>query len=172
MTEPGSIGGGRRIGGRSGGMLRLLGGGALALALMAAAPSAWTQSAPVRPLPPAAGTAGPPTAPSAAEPAPPAATPAPPAVSQTAGTDTPGARQQTLTLKDLGANSPIRLLGIEGEGSLPFSVRRDEAVTGGEINLSFAYSPALIPDLSHLTVLLNNEVLGSIPLPKEKASGE
>ena len=37
-----------------------------------------------------------------------------------------------LTLKDLGANSPIRLIGVQGEGSLPFSVRRDEVVTGGK----------------------------------------
>jgi len=61
---------------------------------------------------------------------------------------------------------------VQGEGSLPFSVRKDEVVTGGKVDLSFAYSPALIPDLSHLTVLINGEVLGSIPLPKDKASGQ
>ncbi len=77
-----------------------------------------------------------------------------------------------LTLKDLGANSPIRLIGVQGEGSLPFSVRRDEVVTGGKIDLSFAYSPALIPELSHLTVLINGEVVGNIPLPKDKSSGQ
>ena len=76
-----------------------------------------------------------------------------------------------LTLKDLGANSPIRLIGVQGEGSLPFSVRRDEIVTGGKIDLTFAYSPALIPELSHLTVLINGEVVGNIPLPKDKSSG-
>lgn len=80
-------------------------------------------------------------------------------------------RQEVLSLKDLGANSPIRLLGVQGEGSLPFSVRRDEVVTGGKIDLSYAYSPALIPELSHLTVLLNGEVLGSLPLPKDTNSG-
>jgi cellulose synthase (UDP-forming) len=80
-------------------------------------------------------------------------------------------RTQVLTLRDLGANSPIRLIGVQGEGSLPFSVRRDEVATGGKIDLSFAYSPALIPELSHLTVLLNGEVLGSLPLPKEGNSG-
>ncbi len=81
-------------------------------------------------------------------------------------------RTQVLTLKDIGANSPIRLIGVQGEGSLPFSVRRDEVVTGGQMDLTFAYSPALIPELSHLTVLVNGEVVGSIPLPKEKASGQ
>jgi cellulose synthase (UDP-forming) len=91
---------------------------------------------------------------------------------QTASATVGTTRRQVLTLKDLGANSPIRLLGVQGEGSLPFSVRRDEVVTDGRIDVSFAYSPALIPELSHLTVLLNGEVLGSIPLPKDKASGQ
>jgi cellulose synthase (UDP-forming) len=97
-----------------------------------------------------------------------------------AGAGTPAAtaaptgttRTQTLTLKDIGANSPIRLIGVQGEGSLPFTVRRDEVVTGGKINLTFAYSPALIPELSHLTVLINGEVVGNIPLPKDKSSGD
>ncbi|HZT88803.1 MAG TPA: UDP-forming cellulose synthase catalytic subunit [Stellaceae bacterium] len=80
-------------------------------------------------------------------------------------------RTEVLSLKNLGANSPIRLLGVQGEGSLPFSVRRDELPTAAKIALQFAYSPALIPELSHLTVLLNGEVIGSIPLPKDKNSG-
>ncbi len=89
-----------------------------------------------------------------------------------AGAPNASTRTQTLTLKDLGANSPIRLIGVQGEGSLPFTVRRDEVVTGGKINLTFAYSPALIPELSHLTVLINGEVVGNIPLPKDKSSGD
>ena len=87
------------------------------------------------------------------------------------GAPTGSTRTQTLTLKDLGAASPIRLIGVQGEGSLPFSVRRDEVVTGGKMDLTFAYSPALIPELSHLTVLINGEVVGNIALPKETASG-
>jgi cellulose synthase (UDP-forming) len=96
----------------------------------------------------------------------PATTPGSPAAA------TGSTRTQVLTLKDLGANSPIRLIGVQGEGSLPFSVRRDEVVTGGKMDLTFAYSPALIPELSHLTVLINGEVVGNIPLPKDKASGQ
>jgi cellulose synthase (UDP-forming) len=106
---------------------------------------------------------GQPTAPGPAGVAPAGATP---------GAPTGSTRTQVLTLKDLGANSPIRLIGVQGEGSLPFSVRRDEIVTNGQMDLTFAYSPALIPELSHLTVLINGEVVGSIPLPKDKASGD
>jgi cellulose synthase (UDP-forming) len=91
-----------------------------------------------------------------------------------AGTTAPSGstRTQVLSLKDLGAYSPIRLIGVQGEGSLPFSVRRDEVAIGGKMNLTFAYSPALIPELSHLTVLINGEVVGNIPLPKDKSSGD
>jgi len=81
-------------------------------------------------------------------------------------------RTQELTLRDMGANSPIRLIGVQGEGSLPFTVRRDETATSAKIALTFAYSPALIPELSHLTVLMNGEVVGNIPLPKDKSSGD
>lgn len=96
-----------------------------------------------------------------------------PATGATATTAPGGStRTQVLTLKDLGANSPIRLIGVQGEGSLPFSVRRDELPVSGKMDLTFAYSPALIPELSHLTVLINGEVVGNIPLPKDKASGQ
>src|SRR5580704_13912098 len=95
-----------------------------------------------------------------------------PPAGATPGAPTGSTRTQVLTLKDLGANSPIRLIGVQGEGSLPFSVRRDEIVTNGQMDLTFAYSPALIPELSHLTVLINGEVVGNIPLPKDKASGQ
>ena len=97
---------------------------------------------------------------------------APPMTTGAAPSPAGSTRTEVLTLKDLGANSPIRLIGVQGEGSLPFSVRRDEVVTGGKIDLTFAYSPALIPELSHLTVLINGEVVGSLPLPKDKSSGE
>jgi cellulose synthase (UDP-forming) len=100
--------------------------------------------------------------------------PGPPGTAAAAGRPAGGGstRTQVLTLKDLGANSPIRLIGVQGEGSLPFTVRSDEIVTNGKIDLTFAYSPALIPELSHLTVLINGEVVGNIPLPKDKASGQ
>jgi cellulose synthase (UDP-forming) len=81
-------------------------------------------------------------------------------------------RRDIYSLRDLGAYSPIRLAGVQGETSLPLSIRRDEVVTAAKIVLSFAYSPALIPELSHLVVLLNGEVVGSVALPKEKHSAD
>jgi cellulose synthase (UDP-forming) len=123
----------------------------------AGAPAAGTTS----PAPLPGGTAG------GGAPGAPAGTEATASAASTGST-----RSLTLTLKDLGAFSPIRLIGVQGEGSLPFSVRRDEVVTDAKMDLTFAYSPALIPEISHLTVLMNGEVVGSIPLPKDKSSGQ
>jgi hypothetical protein len=79
-------------------------------------------------------------------------------------------RQQNLSFKQMGAYSPLKLRGVDGSQSLPFSVRLDEAVTRARLKLGFDYSPALLPELSHLKVLVNEEVVAVFPLPKDKAS--
>lgn len=72
-----------------------------------------------------------------------------------------------LTLKQLGADYPLNLRGIEGSNSVLFNVRTDEIVTDAQLNLSYTYSPALLADLSHINVIVNGEVAASIPVPKE-----
>ncbi|HWK44883.1 MAG TPA: UDP-forming cellulose synthase catalytic subunit [Stellaceae bacterium] len=83
----------------------------------------------------------------------------------------PNVNQEVFSFRDLGAQAPIRLLGVSGDASLPFSIRRDEVVTGAKVNLSFAYSPSLLPDLSQLVVLMNGEVVSTIMLARDKADG-
>jgi len=85
------------------------------------------------------------------------------------GTLVPGGRRQTLTFADLGAQDPLQLRGIEGINGVPFSVRNDEVVTGAVLHLIYSYSPALLPDLSQLNVLVNGEVAATLPLPHEQA---
>src|SRR5690606_24318772 len=81
--------------------------------------------------------------------------------------DTGGTRTDIVSLKDLGDQAPIRLQGVEDDATRTFSVRRDEVVTAAQVNLNMAYSPALIPELSHLHVFINNELIGSVQLLKE-----
>jgi len=82
-----------------------------------------------------------------------------------------GARRLRLTLKDMGINGGIRLAGVRGEVGIPFALRRDEVVTGATLTLNYAYSPSMLPDLSHLVVLVNDEVVRTIPLPRGTANG-
>lgn len=79
------------------------------------------------------------------------------------------ANTQTFTLRQLGAHYPMNLRGIEGIDSVNFDVRGDQVVTGARLQLDYTYSPALLPDLSQLNVLVNDEVAASLPLPAETA---
>jgi hypothetical protein len=80
-----------------------------------------------------------------------------------------GTRTYRITLKELGAQYPLNLEGVDGSNGVPFSIRADEVVTAAKLNMNYAYSPALMPDLSHINVMVNGEVAFSIPVPKEDA---
>ncbi|MFZ6772763.1 UDP-forming cellulose synthase catalytic subunit [Undibacterium sp. SXout7W] len=82
-----------------------------------------------------------------------------------------GQKTYSISLKQLGSVSNFELRGVEGERSVPFTIRSDEIITSAKIKYGIAYSPALLPDLSHIKILVNNELVTVIPLPKEKASG-
>ncbi|MDU9040532.1 cellulose biosynthesis cyclic di-GMP-binding regulatory protein BcsB [Pseudomonas corrugata] len=75
----------------------------------------------------------------------------------------------TLTLKQLGRAYPMNLHGVEATDSVNFDVRADQVVTGAHLTLQYSYSPALLPDLSQINIMVNDEVAASVPLPKENA---
>ena len=85
--------------------------------------------------------------------------------------EAPGSHALHFTLKDLRVQSRIRLQGTQGEVGIPFGLRHDEVVSTAQLTLNFAYSPALLGDLSQLVVLVNGEVVRSIALPTETANG-
>lgn len=77
-------------------------------------------------------------------------------------------RELTPTFQQLGQGSSMMLRGVESEGSVSISVRRDELVESALLRLTFTLSPSLIPSLSHIKLLLNEELLQTISLPKEQ----
>ncbi len=78
----------------------------------------------------------------------------------------------TYTLEELGALSPIELRSVDGRRNMLFSMRSDEFVSAAKLKLNYAWSPALIPELSHLKVMLNDELMTSLPLPHENYNGK
>lgn len=84
---------------------------------------------------------------------------------------TSGTRNEHLTFKDLRMRTPIRLAGTRGEIGIPFGMRRNDIVTQALVTLRAAWSPALLSDLSQLVVLLNGEVVQTIPLTPANAGG-
>lgn len=98
----------------------------------------------------------------------------PPATTSTrTSAPTPQAPVRTVTLSfaDLGAG-PMDLHGVQSVGGLNIGTRQDEVVVAATLHLRFTYSPAMLPDLSHLRVSLNGQVLAAVALPKEDAGRE
>jgi cellulose synthase operon protein B len=72
-----------------------------------------------------------------------------------------------LTFKQLGHDYPMSLHGVDSTDSVDFDVRADQVVTDAHVTLQYSYSPALLPDLSQINVLVNDVVAASVRLPKE-----
>ncbi|WCT73310.1 UDP-forming cellulose synthase catalytic subunit [Sphingomonas naphthae] len=68
------------------------------------------------------------------------------------------------SFKDFGIEGPVRLATVRGEVGIPFGMRRDEVAVKAQLTINFAYSPVLIEQLSRMVILINGEVVQSIPL--------
>lgn len=92
----------------------------------------------------------------------------------------PGASAQTRVIRwpravaaqptsALSSSPALRLRpGVEAP-PLDFSLRADETVTQASARLSYAFAPGLSPTLTHLRVLLNGEVVATVPMPRDGA---
>ena len=82
-----------------------------------------------------------------------------------------GKRTYQLTFKELGSRYPLNLRGVDGKDSVRFNIRADEVVTKALLKIQYTYSPALLRDLSHINVLVNDEITYTIAIPKEDPTG-
>ncbi len=77
--------------------------------------------------------------------------------------------QRVDTFETLGARHEITLRGIQGRAGLPFSIPQSQIVEEATVQLRYSWSPALLPDISHVRVLVNGVVVETLPVPKEQA---
>ncbi|WP_312706583.1 cellulose biosynthesis cyclic di-GMP-binding regulatory protein BcsB [Stenotrophomonas sp.] len=78
-------------------------------------------------------------------------------------------RQSRSTLKQLGIDYEVTLRGVQGTAGIPFSVRNDQVVDRASLHLKYSYSPALLPDLSHLRVTVNDVTVATLPVDTAQA---
>lgn len=81
-------------------------------------------------------------------------------------------RAQLTDFKMLGVSDPIRLRGDRTSSTVPFSVRLDELPVTASLHLRFTASPALLPELSHLKIFLNKELIETVTLTKDQLGSE
>lgn len=78
---------------------------------------------------------------------------------------TPGHYQDTFTLSDTGSPQ-IELHGIDTQHSIYFTLPQTHVVRSAKIHVYYAFSPALLPQLSHLKLILNGTLFATIqPTP-------
>ncbi|MFC4308383.1 cellulose biosynthesis cyclic di-GMP-binding regulatory protein BcsB [Steroidobacter flavus] len=83
----------------------------------------------------------------------------------------PLAAPRRISFAELGA-PPLELRGTQPTGTLNIGVRGDEVIASAKLRLRMTYSPAMLPQLSHLRVSLNGQVLAALPLSAEQAGRE
>lgn len=81
----------------------------------------------------------------------------------------PASRQSRQTLRQLGIDYEMTLRGVQGVAGVPFSIRNDQVVNRASLKLRYSYSPALLPDLSHLKVTVNDVTVATLPTTPEQA---
>ena len=79
-------------------------------------------------------------------------------------------RDLNYSFKQLGANQSFDLRGLSNEASVSLGIRLDETVRSARLRLKVNYSPALIAQLSHIKIYLNNEVVGFAPVPEHSGN--
>lgn len=89
-------------------------------------------------------------------------TPVPTAIDSAAPTAT-AIEHRSNSLKELGVASPLNVRGSDSAGMI-FSLRRDRLVTSASLKLAYNASPSLLPEISHIKITLNGEVVATLPL--------
>jgi cellulose synthase (UDP-forming) len=83
---------------------------------------------------------------------------------------TPGHYQDTFTLNDAGSPQ-IELHGIDSQHSIYFTLPQTHVVRSARIHIYYAFSPALLPQLSHLKLILNGTLFATIQPTPGQANG-
>ena len=83
----------------------------------------------------------------------------------------PATASTAVTFTQLGA-SALELSGTRPSATINLGVRGDEVVAAAKLRLRLTYSPSMLPQLSHIRVSLNDQVLAALPLPVEQAGRE
>ena len=83
----------------------------------------------------------------------------------------PKGRVVSLTFKQMGAWSALKLRGVDGSRTLSIPVRADEVVVAAKLYLGYDFSPSLNPELSSLKVSVNGKVAMLDPLPRGNTVG-
>ena len=76
----------------------------------------------------------------------------------------PGQFRDVFSLADTGAAS-MEMHGIDSQNSIFFTLQQTHVVKTAKIHIYYAFSPSLLPQLSHMQLSLNGTLFATIPIP-------
>lgn len=68
----------------------------------------------------------------------------------------------------LGIRYEMTLRGTQGRAGVAFGVPQSEIVEDATLRLRYSWSPALLPEISHIKVSVNGVVVQTLPVPREQ----
>jgi cellulose synthase (UDP-forming) len=68
------------------------------------------------------------------------------------------------SLADTGSG-PIELHGVDAQHSIFFTLNQTHVVKTAKIHIYYAFSPSLLPQLSHIQLMLNGTLFATLPIP-------
>ncbi len=80
-----------------------------------------------------------------------------------------GSFHSTFTLKDVGVPDAIQFHGVDASKNIIFALSQTQVAQQAKLNLHYSFSPGLLPQFSHLNVMLNGALIASLPVPEKAA---
>lgn len=81
-----------------------------------------------------------------------------------------GSFHESFQLKDAGAVDPIEIRGLDGFKTLSFSLPDTQVVKQASVHVFYRFSPTLLPQLSHINLLLNGTRFATLQMPEKGTS--
>ncbi len=76
----------------------------------------------------------------------------------------PGQFRDVFSLADTGSGT-IEMHGIDSQRSIFFTLQQTHVVKAAKIHIYYSFSPALLPQLSHIQLILNGTLFATLPIP-------
>jgi cellulose synthase (UDP-forming) len=81
-----------------------------------------------------------------------------------------GQFHDVFSLADAGSGT-IEMHGIDSQVTIPFTLNQTHVVKAAKIHIYYTFSPSLLPQLSHMQLLLNGTLFATLPVPPNQTPG-
>ncbi|HEX4321371.1 MAG TPA: UDP-forming cellulose synthase catalytic subunit [Acidobacteriaceae bacterium] len=81
----------------------------------------------------------------------------------------PGQFHDVFSLADIGTG-PIELHGIDSTRPIFFTLQQTHVVKTARLHIQYAFSPSLLPEMSHIQLMINGTLFATLPVPPDQTA--